>query len=76
MSLEWMPRNNEVKDHALHRNPHWGTEAPCVMYEKKPLTDPNGKKTEKIVCCLDHPEQSQTIQLLYHGHGKGRDCRV
>jgi len=28
MSLEWMPRENEPKDHSLHRNPHWGTEAP------------------------------------------------
>ena len=34
MALEWMPRDNEPKDHSLHRQPHWGTEAPCAMYEK------------------------------------------
>jgi hypothetical protein len=40
--LEWMPRENEMKDHALHTDGHWGTEAPCVVYEKRPVTDPKG----------------------------------
>ncbi len=48
MALEWMPRDNEPKDHSLHRQPHWGTEAPCVMYEKKPLTD------DEMVTTLTH----------------------
>ena len=42
MSLEWMPRDNEKKDHALHTDVHWGTEPPCVVYEKRPLKDPEG----------------------------------
>jgi len=60
MSLEWMPRENEVKDHALHRNPHWGTEAPSVIYEKKPLTDPQGNVTEKLFVAwitMNNPKQ-------------------
>jgi len=28
MALEWMPRDNEKKDHLLHTEVHWGTEAP------------------------------------------------
>ena len=42
MSLDWMPRDNELKDHALFGAEHWGGEddAPCTMYTKKPLTDP------------------------------------
>ena len=39
MALEWMPREDEAKDHALHNGMHWGTEAPCVVYEKRPLKD-------------------------------------
>ena len=42
MSLDWMPRDNELKDHALFGEEHWGGEgdAPCTMYTKKPLIDP------------------------------------
>ncbi len=60
MSLDWMPRDNEPKDHALHRDPHWGTEAPCVIYEKKPLTDPQGNVTEGLFVSwitLNNPRQ-------------------
>jgi len=42
MSLEWMPRDNEVKNHQLFGDQYWGKEedAPCTMYTKKPLKDP------------------------------------
>ena len=53
MSLDWMPRDNEPKDHALHRNPYWTTEAPGIMYEKRPLTDPEGNTIEGLFS-LDH----------------------
>lgn len=42
MGLEWMPRENGKKDHSRHGTQHWGTEAPSVVYEKRPLTDPKG----------------------------------
>ncbi len=44
MTLDWMPRDNEPKNHLLHTDAHWGTKAnaPCAVYEKRPLTDPKG----------------------------------
>ena len=60
MSLDWMPRDEEVKDHSLHRNPHWGTEAPCTMYEKKTLLDPDGNEVEGLYTAwitLNNPKQ-------------------
>ncbi len=42
MGLEWVPRENGLKDHNRHSTQWWGTEAPCVVYERKPLTDPKG----------------------------------
>jgi 6-oxo-cyclohex-1-ene-carbonyl-CoA hydrolase len=37
-----MPREESMKDHSRHGSEWWGTEAPCTVYEKKPLTDPKG----------------------------------
>ena len=42
MSLKWMPREHEMKNHSRYGAEHWGTEAPCTVYEKKPLKDPKG----------------------------------
>ncbi|MCX5817511.1 MAG: 6-oxocyclohex-1-ene-1-carbonyl-CoA hydratase [Proteobacteria bacterium] len=42
MGLEWMPRENGLKDHSRHGKEWWGTEAPCTVYEKRPLKDPKG----------------------------------
>ncbi|RPH50978.1 MAG: 6-oxocyclohex-1-ene-1-carbonyl-CoA hydratase [Desulfobacteraceae bacterium] len=69
MALEWMPRENEPKDHALHTNGHWGTEAPCVVYEKRPLTGPDGKVIDKLFVSwirLNNPGQynSYTTEMV------------
>jgi 6-oxo-cyclohex-1-ene-carbonyl-CoA hydrolase len=47
MALEWMPREHELKNHLLFEEDmvqgrYWGTDddAPCVVYTKKPLTNP------------------------------------
>ena len=47
MALEWMPRENELKNHQLFeeemvRGRYWGDDddAPCVVYTKKPLINP------------------------------------
>lgn len=42
MSLSWMPRDDELRNHQLFGTEHWGSEdqAPCVVYTKKPLTNP------------------------------------
>jgi len=69
MALEWMPRENEPKDHSLHTNVHWGTEAPCVVYEKRPLTGPDGKVIDKLFVSwirLNNPNQynSYTTEMV------------
>jgi len=51
MSLDWIPRDNEIKDHAIFDDRHWGTDddAPCVVYTKKPLTSPEtGQEVEGL----------------------------
>lgn len=60
MTLEWMPRDNEQKDHSLHTDVHWDTEAPGVVYEKRPLTDPEGNVVDKLYVSwirLNNPNQ-------------------
>ena len=47
MTLEWLPRDNSSKDHILMGPEHWGTEAPCTVYEKKPLTSPEVRFCKK-----------------------------
>ncbi|MBN2040277.1 MAG: 6-oxocyclohex-1-ene-1-carbonyl-CoA hydratase [Spirochaetes bacterium] len=69
MALEWMPRDDGQKDHSLHTNVHWGTEAPCVLYEKRPLTDPEGKKIDGLFVSwitLNNPAQhnSYTTEMV------------
>ena len=46
MALEWLPRDNKQRNHILIGGEHWGTEAPCTVYEKKPLTSPDGKEIQ------------------------------
>ena len=66
-----MPRDNEKKDHLLHTEVHWGTEAPCVVYEKRPLTDPKGNVIDGLLVSwirLNNPKQ---YKFLHHRNGKG-----
>ena len=71
MTLDWMPRDNEQKDHMLHSDAHWGTDAdaPCVVYEKRPLTDPKGNVQEGLYVAwirLNNPRQynSYTTEMV------------
>jgi 6-oxo-cyclohex-1-ene-carbonyl-CoA hydrolase len=69
MALEWMPRDDELKDHSLHSDENWGTEAPCVVYEKRPLTDPAGNVVEGLYVSwirLNNPRQynSYTTEMV------------
>jgi len=62
MALEWMPREDGEKDHLLHASPFWGKDedAPCVVYEKRPLTDPKGNVVEGLYVAwirLNNPKQ-------------------
>ena len=67
--LEWLPREDGTKDHALHTDKHWGTEAPCTVYEKKPLVDPAGKVVDGLFTAwirLNNPKQynSYTTEMV------------
>ncbi len=71
MALDWMPRDNEQKDHMLHTDAHWGTDAdaPCVVYEKRPLTDPKGNVQDGLYVAwirLNNPRQynSYTTEMV------------
>ena len=69
MTLDWMPRDDQPKDHLLHTDAHWGTEAPCVVYEKRPLTDPKGAVVDKLFTALirlNNPAQynSYTTEMI------------
>ncbi len=73
MALDWIPRAS--KDAYL--DPYWGSDeffgteadAPCVIYEKKPLVDPDGKPVEGLYTAwitLNNPKQynSYTLDML------------
>jgi len=69
MALEWMPREHGKKDHSRHGSNHWGTEAPCVVYEKKPLKDPKGNEVPGLFVSwirLNNPAQynSYTTEMV------------
>jgi len=69
MGLEWMPREHEMKDHSRHGTQWWGTEAPCTVYEKKPLKDPKGNVIDGLYVAwirLNNPAQynSYTTEMV------------
>ncbi|MFH1091735.1 MAG: 6-oxocyclohex-1-ene-1-carbonyl-CoA hydratase [Pseudomonadota bacterium] len=62
MPLEWLPRDNEIKDHRLFGDEHFGgdQDAPCTVYTKAPLVSPEGKTAEGLyvaVIRLNNPQQ-------------------
>jgi 6-oxo-cyclohex-1-ene-carbonyl-CoA hydrolase len=69
MSLNWIPREGGVKDHNLWGMEHFGTTAPCTMYEEKPILDPSGKPVEGLHSAwitLNNPAQynSYTTEMV------------
>jgi 6-oxo-cyclohex-1-ene-carbonyl-CoA hydrolase len=69
MTLDWLPRDHETKDHALFGDAHWGKEPPCTVYEKKPVLDAGGNPVEGIYSAwitLNNPAQynSYTTEMV------------
>ncbi len=69
MSLDWIPREDGIKDHNLWGMEHYGTQAPCTMYEEKPIIDPNGKVVPGLHSAwitLNNPDQlnSYTTEMV------------
>ena len=69
MSLDWLPRDDKIKDHQLASAGNWGTEAPCTIYEKKPVLDAAGKPVDGLFTTwitLNNPAQfnSYTTEMV------------
>ncbi|NOR12533.1 MAG: 6-oxocyclohex-1-ene-1-carbonyl-CoA hydratase, partial [Candidatus Aminicenantes bacterium] len=69
MSIDWLKKDNEIKDHLLWGEDFWGTEPPCTMYEKKPILDAKGNAVEGLYAAwitLNNPAQynSYTTEMV------------
>jgi 6-oxo-cyclohex-1-ene-carbonyl-CoA hydrolase len=71
MGLEWIPREHGKKDHGMWQDAHFGSEAdaPCTIFEKRPLTDPDGKVIDGLYSAwviLNNPRQynSYTTEMV------------
>ncbi len=71
MSLDWIPRENEPKNHFLWEDEHFGGEgdAPCTIYEKRPVVDPKGNEVKGLYTAwiiLNNPRQfnSYTTEMV------------
>ena len=63
------PRQTDIKDHQLFGEEWFGTEAPCVLFEKKPVVDPAGNTVEGLYTAwvtLNNPAQynSYTTEMV------------
>jgi 6-oxo-cyclohex-1-ene-carbonyl-CoA hydrolase len=62
MGLDWIPRDDELKDHGVGGEQFWGRhdEPPCTVYEKRPLTTPDGAEVDGLYVAwvtLNNPRQ-------------------
>jgi 6-oxocyclohex-1-ene-carbonyl-CoA hydrolase len=69
MSLDWLPKDREIKNHDLWGKEHFGKDAPCTIYEKRPILDPKGKPVEGLYSAwiiLNNPKQynSYTTEMV------------
>jgi 6-oxo-cyclohex-1-ene-carbonyl-CoA hydrolase len=70
MALDWVPRDNVLKNHKVFGDEHFGTEPPCTTFEKKPLVNPNtGEKVDGLYTAwviLNNPAQygSYTTEMV------------
>ncbi len=58
--LDWVPRDNEIKNHELFGDHYFGKEPPSVLYELKPVKDPDGNPVEGLTTAwitLNNPRQ-------------------
>ena len=69
MALDWLPRDNEIKNHGLFGDEHLGGDAPTVLYERRPVLDPDGKPVDGLYSAwiiLNNPAQynSYTTEMV------------
>ncbi|HBY03554.1 MAG TPA: 6-oxocyclohex-1-ene-1-carbonyl-CoA hydratase [Desulfotomaculum sp.] len=69
MDINKWPRESGAKDHNIFTDQWFGTEAPCVIYELKPIIDPKGNPVEGVNSAwitLNNPAQfnSYTTEMV------------
>lgn len=69
MSLDWLPRDEEIKDHDLFDDSYFSTEPPGIIYERRPITDPKGNPVDGLYTAwitLNNPGQfnSYTTEMV------------
>jgi 6-oxo-cyclohex-1-ene-carbonyl-CoA hydrolase len=70
MALDWLIRDDELKNHQIFGDEHFGTEPPCTVYEKKPLINPKtGEAVDGLYTAwitLNNPAQmnSYTTEMV------------
>ena len=60
MSLDWLPTDDELKNHDLWGDEHFGTEPTCTMYELRPVIDREGNVVKGLNTAwviLNNPQQ-------------------
>jgi len=67
--LSWLPRESGHKDHHLWSGDIFSSEAPGVIFEKKPILDPQGKPVDGLYSAwvtLNNPNQynSYTTEMV------------
>ncbi len=69
MDLNKWPRQDGIVDHQLYGDDYFGTEPPCVIYEKKPVLDSAGAEVDGLYTAwvtLNNPKQlnSYTTEMV------------
>ncbi len=69
MSLDWLPREHGLKDHDLWGNEFFGTDAPSIIFEKRPIRNPKGGQIDDLYSAwitLNNPAQfnSYTTKMV------------
>jgi len=58
--LNWLPRESGLKDHYLWGDEYFSDQDPGIIFEKKPIIDPDGKPVEDLYSAwitLNNPKQ-------------------
>ncbi|MFI5251306.1 MAG: 6-oxocyclohex-1-ene-1-carbonyl-CoA hydratase [Bacteroidota bacterium] len=69
MSLDWLPRDCELKNHDLWGDEFFGAEPPCTQYELRPILDGKGNEVKGLCTAwitLNNPAQynSYTTKMV------------
>ena len=76
MGIEWWTQDDGIKNHALIGPEHWGTEAPCTVYEKIPVSDPQGKPIPGLYSAWIRLNNPGPVQLLHDRDGQRGHRRI